>query len=141
MSGGFAYVWRLDRARVNEELVDLVAVPDEHAETLKSLVELHRAETGSPVAERLLESWPRSLAEFTAVIPRDFQRVVRVIKAAAAAGRDIDETIMAELAALGSSPPPAGSPSVAAGIGSGPPVGSAPPVQPADAAEAEVAHA
>jgi glutamate synthase (NADPH/NADH) large chain len=154
MSGGFAYVWRLDRARVNQELVDLVAVTDEHAETLRSLVELHRAETGSPVAERLLDSWPQARSEFTAVVPRDFQRVVRVIRAAEAAGRDIDETIMAELAALASSPPPAGSPSVAAGIGpggsgsgspvgsgSGSPVASAAPMEPADETEAEVAHA
>ena len=56
MSGGFAYVWQLDQARVNPELVDLVEVADEHAETLRALVECHLAETGSPVARRLLET-------------------------------------------------------------------------------------
>ena len=31
-------------------------------------------------------------------MPRDYQRVVKVIRAAQEAGRDIDETVMAELA-------------------------------------------
>jgi hypothetical protein len=38
-------------------------------------------------------------AEFTAVIPRDYQRAVRVIRAVREAGREVDETVMAELAA------------------------------------------
>jgi glutamate synthase (NADPH/NADH) large chain len=105
MSGGFAYVWRLDRACVNTELVDLTDVTEEHAGTLRGLIERHALETGSPVAARLLDDWPRALAEFTAVIPRDYQRVVRVIRTARAAGREIDETIMAELAALAAGQP------------------------------------
>jgi glutamate synthase (NADPH/NADH) large chain len=97
MSGGFAFVWQLDRAKVNRELVDLDAVSEEHADTLRALVERHLAETGSHVAGRMLENWPQALTEFTAVVPRDYQRVVHAIRAAEAAGREIDETLMAEL--------------------------------------------
>ena len=98
MSGGFAYVWRLDEAKVNPELVDLAPVEGEHAETLHELIRRHHAETDSPVAARILANWEQSLSEFVAVLPRDYQRAVRVIQAAERAGRPIDETIMAELA-------------------------------------------
>jgi glutamate synthase (NADPH) large chain len=110
MSGGFAFVWRLERKLVNPELVDLAPVSAEHAERLRALLGRHHVETGSPVAQRLLRTWPTSVAEFTAVIPRDYQRAVRVIEAAREAGRDIDESIMAELAA----PPLVARPKVAA---------------------------
>jgi glutamate synthase (NADPH) large chain len=110
MSGGFAYVWHLDRSRVNPELVDLVDMSPEHESTLRRLVETHYEETMSPVAGRLLDTWPQALAEFTAIVPRDYQRAVRAIEAARASGREIDETVMAELAAPAASPtaaPPA----------------------------------
>ncbi|MGE5828951.1 MAG: glutamate synthase large subunit [Micromonosporaceae bacterium] len=96
MSGGVAYVWRLDPVLVNRELVDLG--PVEEIETLWALVRRHRDQTGSTVAAAILSGWPAAVDEFTAVIPRDYQRAVRVIRAARAAGRDIDETLMAELA-------------------------------------------
>jgi glutamate synthase (NADPH/NADH) large chain len=98
MSGGFAFVWQLDEAKVNRELVDLNQVSGEQEELLRGLVEQHFAETGSRVARRMLDNWAQTRDEFTAVIPRDYQRVVQVIRAAQAAGREIDETVMAELA-------------------------------------------
>jgi glutamate synthase (NADPH/NADH) large chain len=97
MSGGYAYVWQIDRDRVNPELVDLLPIDDEHEETLRSLVEQHAAQTDSPVAHRLLANWGQAVTEFTAVVPRDYQHVVRVIRAAQAAGREIDESIMSEV--------------------------------------------
>ena len=102
MSGGFAYVWQLDASRVNPELVDLLEVTGEHAQTLHRLVQRHYDETASPVAGRLLAAWPQALGEFTAVVPRDYERAVRIIRAAQAAGREIDESVMAELS--GSAP-------------------------------------
>jgi glutamate synthase (NADPH/NADH) large chain len=99
MSGGFAYVWQLDPQRVNKELVDLVEVSGEHEQTLRALVQRHADETGSPVARRLLDTWAQSLGEFTAVVPRDYQRVIGMIREVQAAGREVDETVMAELAA------------------------------------------
>jgi glutamate synthase (NADPH/NADH) large chain len=105
MSGGTAFVWQLERDRVNPELVDLSPVSDEDEATLFDLVRRHFELTGSAVAGRILQNWPQSLTEFTTVVPRDYQRIVRVIRAAQAAGRDVDEHMMAELAA-----PPAPAP-------------------------------
>jgi glutamate synthase (NADPH) large chain len=95
MSGGTAFVWRLDTARVNGELVDLepVAADDKHA--LRDLVERHLAETGSRVAQRLLAEWVTAVEEFTAVVPREYKRVMEAMRAAVAAGRDVDEAVMA----------------------------------------------
>jgi glutamate synthase (NADPH/NADH) large chain len=98
MSGGTAYVWQLDPTRVNPELVDLRVVSSAEGDQLRELVARHHAETGSPVAARLLENWPVALGEFTAVVPRDYEKAVRVIRAAQADGREIDESVMAELA-------------------------------------------
>jgi glutamate synthase (NADPH/NADH) large chain len=95
MSGGMAYVWRLDEARVNPELVDLLPVEGDQVRVLRDLVDRHHQATGSPVAAGLLARWPTAVAEFTAVTPREYQRVLEIIRAAEAAGRDIDEAVMA----------------------------------------------
>jgi len=94
MSGGGAFVWRLDTARVNRELVDLEPVAADDKRALRDLVERHLTETGSPVAQRLLEDWAAAVEEFTAVIPRDYRRVKEAMRAAEAAGRDLDEAVM-----------------------------------------------
>jgi glutamate synthase (NADPH/NADH) large chain len=92
MSGGVAYVWNLDVALVNAELVDLRPVAD--AAALRSLIEKHLAETGSAVASRILAGWDRSIGEFTEVMPRDYERVMEAMRAAEAAGRDVDAAVM-----------------------------------------------
>jgi glutamate synthase (NADPH/NADH) large chain len=92
MSGGTAYVWRLATHRVNPELVDLQ--PVENPDALRSLVQRHAAETDSAVAQALLDRWESAVAEFTAVVPRDYKRVMHAIRTAEAAGRDIDEAVM-----------------------------------------------
>jgi glutamate synthase (NADPH) large chain len=95
MSGGIAFVWRLDSGRVNEELVNLEPVAGDQKRVLRDLVERHHAETGSAVAAALLGRWATAVEEFTAVVPRDYKRVMETIRAAEAAGRDIDEAVMA----------------------------------------------
>ncbi|GAA2583841.1 glutamate synthase large subunit [Dactylosporangium fulvum] len=92
MSGGVAYVRHLDKALVNAELVDLRPVSD--PSTLRLLVEQHLAETGSAVAARLLDDWDASVAEFTEVMPRDYERVTEAMRAAEAAGRDVNAAVM-----------------------------------------------
>ncbi|MEU8230808.1 glutamate synthase large subunit [Actinoplanes sp. NPDC048967] len=94
MSGGTAFVHRLDPGRVNPELVDLTPLNAEEQEQLHTLVRKHFAETGSAVAQRLLADWPAAVSEFTAVVPRDYKRVMELIKTAEAAGRNIDEAVM-----------------------------------------------
>ncbi|MEH1126030.1 glutamate synthase large subunit [Micromonospora sp. CPCC 206061] len=94
MSGGTAFVWRLDKSKVNPELVELQPLSDEEQVTLRALVERHFAETDSAVAENLLKRWPEAVDEFTAVVPRDYKRVMEAIRTAEAAGRNIDEAVM-----------------------------------------------
>ncbi len=94
MSGGVAFVHHLDAGRVNPELVDLAPLTDAERETLHELVQKHFAETDSAVAERLLKDWPAAADEFTAVVPRDYKRVMELIRTAEAAGRDVDEAVM-----------------------------------------------
>jgi glutamate synthase (NADPH) large chain len=94
MSGGKAFVLDLAPARVNPELVDLAPLTDEEQDTLRTLVEKHAAETGSGVAERLLKDWPAAVERFTAVVPRDYKRVMELIRTAEAAGRNVAEAVM-----------------------------------------------
>ncbi|MGC4805844.1 glutamate synthase large subunit [Micromonospora sp. DT233] len=99
MSGGTAYVRNLDRRRVNTELVDLSPLGDAERDRLHDLVQRHFAETDSAVAEALLKRWPEAVEEFTAVVPRDYRRVLEIMRAAEAAGRDVDDAVMSALTA------------------------------------------
>ncbi|MEV4769585.1 glutamate synthase large subunit [Micromonospora humida] len=99
MSGGTAYVHRLDTGRVNTELVDLSPLRDAERELLHDLVQRHVAETDSAVGAELLKRWPEAVQEFTAVVPRDYRRVMEIMKAAEAAGRDVDDAVMSALTA------------------------------------------
>ncbi len=99
MSGGTAFVWRLDRRLVNTELVDLAPLREEERRALHELVQRHFAETDSAVAEALLKRWPEAVEEFTAVVPRDYRRVLEIMRAAEAAGHDVDDAVMSALAA------------------------------------------
>ena len=95
MSGGRAYVLDLDGALVNRELVDTAAVPAEELVTLRALVQAHADATGSAVASALLADWAAAGARFTAVIARDYARVLEATRLAQAEGRDVDEAVMA----------------------------------------------
>ncbi len=66
----------------------------DQSEFLRGLVERHLDETGSAVAARLLADWEDALAEFTEIVPRDYQRVMDAMRAAEAAGRDVDAAVM-----------------------------------------------
>jgi glutamate synthase (NADPH/NADH) large chain len=94
MSGGTAFVLGLDPARVNPELVDLTPLTADEQDSLYALVEKHFAETDSAVAGRLLKDWSTAVTEFTAVVPRDYKRVMELIRTAEAAGRNVDEAVM-----------------------------------------------
>ncbi|SCF41945.1 glutamate synthase large subunit [Micromonospora mirobrigensis] len=114
MSGGSAFVHRLDRARVNTELVDLAPLRDEERALLHELVQRHFAETDSAVAEGLLKRWPEAVEEFTAVVPRDYRRVMEIMRAAEAAGHDVDDAVMSALTPAVSSVPVPPAPRVVA---------------------------
>ena len=94
MSGGIAYVLGLDPHRVNIDMVELQSPDGVDLAWLREVVECHARHTGSTVATSLLADWPRRSAQFTKIMPRDYQRVLQATRMAKAEGRDVDAAIM-----------------------------------------------
>jgi glutamate synthase (NADPH/NADH) large chain len=100
MSGGRAFVLDLDRAHVNTEMVDILAVPQDQIKNLKNNLSMFFAETGSEVAGALLKDWEKSLSRISLVMPRDYARVLAAMERAEREGLPVDELVM-EVAANG----------------------------------------
>jgi glutamate synthase (NADPH/NADH) large chain len=100
MSGGRAFVLDLNHAQVNQEMVDIIAVPNDQKEILRSLVSSFEVETGSTIAHELLSDWDKALSRISLVMPRDYARVLGAIEKANREGLPIDQYVM-EVAALG----------------------------------------
>ena len=94
MSGGLAYVLDLDPGRVNPAMVDLEPVSADDAGWLRATVARYAELTGSPVAAALLADWDAALGRVTAVVPRDYKRVLDATRRAEQDGRPVDEAIM-----------------------------------------------
>jgi glutamate synthase (NADPH/NADH) large chain len=98
MSGGVAFVYDPEAefaALVNPEMVDLEAPDETDGLWLEDRVKKHLDETGSAVAQRLLDSWSTSVERFVAVLPKDYKRVLEATRVAEEAGENVDEAIMA----------------------------------------------
>ncbi len=100
MSGGIAWVLDLDEKLVNRALVELRPVEGEAAQELESLVRQHAEETGSPVAQALLDDWATARARFTEVISTEFKTVLEAKTKAEAEGLSEDETAHRMMEAL-----------------------------------------
>ncbi len=97
MSGGVAYVYDPDGtfpSRVNREMVELDPLDAQDQEVLVDLVRRHLAETGSAVAERLLDGWSQHVETFVKVMPTDYKRVLEARRQAEAEGADPIAAIM-----------------------------------------------
>ncbi|MGV0742765.1 glutamate synthase large subunit [Mycolicibacterium sp. XJ870] len=94
MSGGIAFVLGLNPARVNTEMVQLQRLEPEDLAWLHDVVARHAQYTGSTVATSILSDWPRRSAQFTKVMPTDYQRVLLATLTAKREGRDVDTAIM-----------------------------------------------
>jgi glutamate synthase (NADPH/NADH) large chain len=97
MSGGIAFVYDPGRTfgqRVNIELVDVEPLDRDDSAQLRALVERHRLETDSAVADRLLEDWDLEVREFVKVFPRDYRRILEATRLAEAEGRSVEEAVM-----------------------------------------------
>ncbi len=95
MSGGVAYVYKLRADRVNQESLstgelDLSPLNEKDASALQRLLELHVAETGSVLANRLLANFSAELSNFTRILPRDYSNVLKIRDKAVQAGVDPD---------------------------------------------------
>jgi glutamate synthase (NADPH/NADH) large chain len=99
MSGGVAYVYKLRADLINSSAlldgeVDLLELSDADKNTVKSLLEKHQVETGSKLAQRLLESFDAEVAQFTKILPRDYAKVIEIQATAVAAGEDLDSAVV-----------------------------------------------
>jgi glutamate synthase (NADPH/NADH) large chain len=95
MSGGIAYVHDAAGSfprMLKAEMVDLERLDATDEEFLRTTVERHTDLTGSAVGERLLADWNGALERFVKVMPRDYKRVLGVMKDAEQQGLSADET-------------------------------------------------
>lgn len=100
MSGGRAFVLDLNSALVNADMVDVLAVPQDQRDELKSIISDFQVETGSTVASALLADWDNAINRFSMIMPRDYARVLAAIERATKDGLPVDQYVM-EVAANG----------------------------------------
>jgi glutamate synthase (NADPH/NADH) large chain len=96
MSGGMAYVYDPDdrfAARVNYEMVELEPLELDDRVFLFQTVKRHRDLTDSTLADRLLADWDFAIAHFRKIMPRDYKRVVTVMREAEEGGFSEQEAL------------------------------------------------
>jgi glutamate synthase (NADPH/NADH) large chain len=94
MSGGVAFVLDLDPRLVNTELVDVLALPADQEEILKSHISKFVSETGSEVGSELLKDWNSAKKRFSLIMPRDYAKVLAAIEKAEREGLPVEKAIM-----------------------------------------------
>ena len=95
MSGGVAYAYDPDEkfaSLVNYEMVELEPLDEDDLDDLQAMISKHRDLTESTVADGILAAWESESGKFRKVMPRDYKRVLAVMKQAAADGLDEDAT-------------------------------------------------
>ena len=97
MSGGMAFVLDLQPSLVNTEMVDLLSLPVNKEDFVKSSISKFFAETGSQIAKDLLADWEKSKSRITLVMPRDYARVLEVMAKAQREGLPVDSAVMAAI--------------------------------------------
>ena len=98
MSGGLAFVLDVRgdfKRRCNPAMVDLEALAvAEDIELVKELLKRHAKYTGSTVAQKLLDNWKATQAQFVRIIPKDYKRVLAAITKARQTGVPEDQAVM-----------------------------------------------
>ncbi|MFE4469139.1 glutamate synthase large subunit [Leifsonia sp. NPDC056824] len=99
MSGGTAYVYDLKRERVNRDALatgelELLPLGSADIEIVRDLLEKHRAETGSALAERMLADFDATVSKFVKVLPRDYAAVLQMRQEAVDEGLDPDGDVV-----------------------------------------------
>jgi glutamate synthase (NADPH/NADH) large chain len=97
MSGGIAYVYDPNGSLAglyNPESVDLEPLAPDDREWLRDRISMHRDETGSAVADRILADWVGSSEQFVTVMPQDYRRVLEATERALSEGRSVEEAVM-----------------------------------------------
>jgi glutamate synthase (NADPH/NADH) large chain len=99
MSGGTAYVYELRSDRVNRDSLEsgeleLLPLGSADIEIVRDLLERHKAETDSTLAERLLANFDETAAKFVKVLPRDYAAVLATRQSAVDEGLDPDGDVV-----------------------------------------------
>ena len=95
MSGGIAYVYDPSNtfaSLVNYDMVDLEPLDSDDMSFLSGIVQQHVDLTGSLVGTRVIANWDEAVSSFRKVMPRDYKRVLTVIRDAQAAGLSEEQT-------------------------------------------------
>ncbi|HEX3243887.1 MAG TPA: glutamate synthase-related protein, partial [Chloroflexota bacterium] len=85
MSGGIAYVLDSDErfaSLVNYEMVELDTMDSEELHWLCETIERHAMLTGSLLAKALIADWDASARQFVKVMPKDYKRVLGIMREA-----------------------------------------------------------
>ena len=95
MSGGTAYVLDFEPSKLNTQAAAngellLLRIDEEDKQIILDLLRRHQAETGSPLAQRLLQDPQNLLERITKILPRDYDRVLTARSAALDDGLDPD---------------------------------------------------
>lgn len=99
MSGGTAYIYKLDRDLVNREALtsgelELSELGAGDREILRDLLERHVSETDSVLAAQLLSDFESEAGNFVRVLPRDYAAVLNTRQAAVDEGLDPDGDVV-----------------------------------------------
>ncbi|WP_374197905.1 glutamate synthase large subunit [Microbacterium sp. cx-59] len=99
MSGGTAYIHRLDENLVNRDSLasgelELGPLGSGDAEILRDLLQRHVTETDSVLAANLLENFEEEVKNFVRIVPRDYAAVLQTREQALAEGLDPDGDVV-----------------------------------------------
>jgi len=78
-------------------MVDLLSLPVDKEDFVKSSISKFFAETGSQIAKDLLADWENSKSRIILVMPRDYARVLEVMAKAQREGLPVDSAVMAAI--------------------------------------------
>jgi glutamate synthase (NADPH/NADH) large chain len=99
MSGGVAYLLDADRRRLNPAAVasgelGVDALDDADVQVVTRLLRRHAEDTGSPVAQALLDEPDALAGRFTRLLPREYARVLATREQADREGLDLDGAVV-----------------------------------------------
>jgi glutamate synthase (ferredoxin) len=97
MSGGTAYIFDprgVFSSQCNQEMVLLEKVSKNDEQVLKTLISNHHQMTASTLAQEILSRWVENKNKFVKVMPKDYKRVLDVIKTAQSKGMTEEDAMM-----------------------------------------------
>ncbi len=98
MSGGIAYVFDEKgemSVNCNKDMVSLQTLTEPNEiDFVKAMLQRHLAATQSTFAQRILANWEESLPKFVCVMPKDYERMLKLLKEVESGGLSGEEALM-----------------------------------------------